>query len=89
MSKTTIPHTVNVLGQSLDIDFQVSYYVDNDSIGCYEYWGSQEHHSGSDYPVIEDMTWDESLFDTWQNAEIKRLSETENLILELTEQIIL
>lgn len=84
---TTINQTLNILGQEMDIEFKVSFYVDNDGIGCYEYWGSREYHTGCDHPVIEDMTWDESLFDTWQNAEIKRLSETENLILELTEQI--
>jgi hypothetical protein len=84
---TTINQTLNILGQEMDIEFKVSFYVDNDGIGSYEYWGSREYHTGCDHPVIEDMTWDESLFDTWQNAEIKRLSETENLILELTEQI--
>ena len=84
---TTINQTLNILGQEMDIEFKVSFYVDNDGIGGYEYWGSREHHTGSDHPVIENMTWDESLFDTWQNAEIKRLSETENLILQLTEQI--
>jgi hypothetical protein len=76
--ETTIMQTVNVLGEELEIEFDVDYYIENDGIGDYEYWGAKGHDAGSDYPIVEEVKWDESLYETWQNAEIKKQTESDS-----------
>jgi hypothetical protein len=76
MIQTTIKQTINVLGIDLDIDFDINYSIENSGIGGYEYMGFSGYDKGYDYPDIQTVSWDESLYDTWQNTEIKRLSKT-------------
>lgn len=85
--ETTIMQTLNVLGEELEIEFDVDYCMENDGIGDYEYWGAKGHDSGSDYPVVEEVKWDESLFDTWQNAEIKKQTQKESFIINIEKNI--
>jgi hypothetical protein len=76
MIQTTIKQTVNVLGIDLDIDFDINYSIENSGIGVYEYMGFRGYDKGYDYPDIQTVSWDESLYEPWQNAEIRRLSKT-------------
>lgn len=87
MNKTTITHTINVLGIDLDIDFDISYSIENSGIGGYEYMGFSGYDKGHDYPDIQEVTWDESLFDTWQNAEIKKQTQKESFIINIEKNI--
>jgi hypothetical protein len=85
--ETTIIQTLNILGEELDVEFDVGYYIDNDGIGDYEYWGAKGNDAGSDYPVVEEIKWDESLYETWQNAEIKNKTKAETFIDNITKKI--
>lgn len=83
----TITYTAIILGQELSIDFTAECYMANDSIGDYEYMGFRGRHTGNDYAELDsDITWEESLYDTWQNAEIKKLAESEEVINEILNQ---
>jgi hypothetical protein len=83
----TITHTLNILGEQLEIDFQVYFYIENDGIGSYEYGGCSGYDSGSNYPVVEGVEWDVDLFDTYQNAEIKRQTNTTEFDNQITKKI--
>ena len=74
--KVTILHTATILDDDIDIEFTAECTTRNDGIGGYEYMGFRGYDEGRDYEVVEDVRWDESLFDTWQNAEIKKLSKS-------------
>jgi hypothetical protein len=49
--------TLNLIIPMTDIecDVEVSYIVDNDGIGAYEYWGAKCYDRGSDYAQVEDI----------------------------------
>jgi hypothetical protein len=38
-----------------DINVRVEYYIDNDGIGSYEYWGQKCFDAGSDYVEVENI----------------------------------
>jgi hypothetical protein len=43
--------------------------------------GCRGYDEGQDYPEFNSaIKWDESLYDTWQNAEIKKISQSEDVI---------
>ncbi len=85
--KTTLIETLNILGEDFDIDFVIDYYIENDGIGGYEYGGCRGYHAGSDYPIVEGVEWDLSLYSDEQNAEIKRLTELESFIDNIEKRI--
>jgi len=62
-------HTLNILGQKLNIDFEIEYY------------------SGRKHPEIEEVRWEEDLYDTWQNAEIKKQIATEDFDFQICKKI--
>lgn len=74
--RVTILHTATVMDDDIDIEFTAECTTRNDGIGGYEYMGCRGYDEGRNYEVVEDVRWDESLFDTWQNAEIKKLSNS-------------
>jgi hypothetical protein len=51
---------MNVTINEMDIPCWVSYHVENDGIGWYEYWGQKSFDRGSDYPVVDDICPSES-----------------------------
>jgi hypothetical protein len=82
-----ITQTLNILGEELEIDFQVNFYIENDGIGGHEYGGCRGYHVGSDYPVVDGVEWDVDLFDTYQNAEIKKQTDLESFIINIEKNI--
>jgi len=46
--------TLEFNDQEYEVD--VSYRIDNDSIGVYEYWGAKYNDVQPDYIVIEDLS---------------------------------
>lgn len=84
---TTITQTLNILGEELEIDFLVFFHVENDGIGSYEYGGSSGYDGGYDYPMVDGVEWDDSLYETWQNAEIKKQTNTTEFDNQITKQI--
>jgi hypothetical protein len=83
--KVTILHTATVMDDDIDVEFTAECTTRNDGIGGYEYMGFRGYDEGRDYEVVDNVRWDESLFDTWQNQEIKKLSkstEVEDAIIE-------
>jgi hypothetical protein len=85
--KSTITETLNILGKDLNIDFVIDYYIDNDGIGGYEYGGRKGYDGGSDYPVVEGIEWDKSLYSDQQNAEIKKQTDLESFIINIEKNI--
>jgi hypothetical protein len=80
----TITYTAIILGQELDIEFTADCCMDNTGIGSYEYMGFNGYDKGYEYADLNSaVSWDESLYDTWQNAEIKKLSESNNVINQI------
>lgn len=70
-----------VLGQELEIEYTAHCYMENSGIGSYEYMGCGGYHKGYDYPELNsDIKWDERLYDTWQNFEIKKISQSDDVI---------
>jgi hypothetical protein len=77
----TIKYYAIVLGQELEIEYTADCYMENSGIGSYEYMGYCGYDEGQDYPEFNSaIKWDESLYDTWQNAEIKKISQSEDVI---------
>jgi hypothetical protein len=85
--KSTITETLNILGKDLNIDFVIDYYIDNDGIGDFEYAGFKGYNKGSDYPVVEGIEWDKSLYSDQQNAEIKKQTDLESFIINIEKNI--
>jgi hypothetical protein len=83
----TINQIVNILGENLEIEFNVDFYIDNNGIGNYEYGGCKGYDSGSDYPVVEGIEWDKSLYSDEQNAEIKKQTDLESFIINIEKNI--
>jgi len=82
----SILYTATILDDDIDIEFTAECTTRNDGIGGYEYMGCRGYDEGRDYEVVEDVRWDESLFDTWQNAEIKKLSKSTEVEDEIIEE---
>lgn len=57
--------------QCLAPQFTADVYVENDSIGDYEYWGNKEYDSRPDYYTIDNLEWN-----------TKEFTEEENKIIE-------
>lgn len=61
----------------VDVVLTVEYSLENDGIGAYEFWGSQEFDHGRTYAVIENMTWDRNKHTPEENTAIEKYLENE------------
>ena len=55
----------------IKVNLEIDYYVENDGIGEYEFWGSVERDKGYNYPKIEDIIWDRSKYNDEENQAIE------------------
>ena len=51
----------------IEVLLECSIISENSGIGSYEYWGSQEYDAGEDYLIVEEMTWDKTLYTEEEN----------------------
>lgn len=63
----TLDYDFYIEEHDLEVSLECSITSENNGIGSYEYWGSQEYDAGEDYPVVEEMTWDNSLYTEEEN----------------------
>lgn len=45
----------NIPMTDIECDVEVSYEIDNNGIGAYEYWGAKCYDRGTDYAQVEDI----------------------------------
>jgi hypothetical protein len=57
------------------VELSLSYDVENDGIGGYEYWGSKEYDRGEDCANVYEISWDKSLYTDEQNTAISEQVE--------------
>jgi len=56
----------------LNVDFEASPRIENDGIGCYEFWGYKGFDKGHNYVDLDgDPVWDETLYTDEENRIIK------------------
>jgi len=48
-----------------EFELEVHYYIENDGIGSYEYWGYKGYDAGVDYPVVENITCTDPRVTKW------------------------
>lgn len=69
-----------------EIDIELNYRWDNDSMD-YEFWGHKESIEGDDYPVIEEIKWNESEFTPEENEIIRKYVYSEEVIEKLDKKL--
>lgn len=56
---TETAHDTISIGDYDDVNVEFTYYIANDSIGWYEFWGAREFDRQPDYLVIESIVVDD------------------------------
>jgi len=57
---------------SLVVEYIGYMRMENDGIGGYEYWGSTGYDKGNDYYECDEVHWDKSLYNDFQNDVINK-----------------
>lgn len=56
---------------NIEVTIDCHCILGNDGIGSYEYAGARGYDAGTNYLIVEDMTWDRSGFTEEQNSIIQ------------------
>lgn len=66
-----VAHDLYIEELDIEVELYCSLITENDGIGGYEYMGHKEYDAGEDYLVVEEMTWDKSLYTEEENKIIQ------------------
>ena len=71
----TLNYDLYIEEYDLYVELECECITQNDGIGSYEYWGSQEYDAGEDYLICEHIEWDKEDYTEEQNAAIDKYLE--------------
>lgn len=64
--------------EGVEVEFEITFTVENSGIGHYDYCGSYGYDEGYDTPDITDIDWNKDDFDDETNEKIQKFLDQNN-----------